>query len=150
MVNQQDRKRLLDEVLARAIPESREWARGLSPSDIGEFQYWVEVRSAARPTVQHLNILLRHDGDIQVEYHDANKSGSPFELLFILEAGHEEEAIKQVSLFVADVLAERLVLVYSKGVFRGGRRFLIPALAEANRRHLKWSTSWLGTYDWQL
>jgi len=150
MVNQQDRKRLLDEVLARAIPESREWARGLSPSDIGEFQYWVEVRSAARPTVQHLNILLRHYGDIQVEYHDANKSGSPFELLFILEAGHEEEAIKQVSLFVADVLAERLVLVYSKGVFRGGRRFLIPALVEATRRHLKWSTSWLGTYDWQL
>ena len=109
----------------------------------------VEVRSPARPTVQHLRILLRHDGDIQVEYHDANKSGSPFELLFILEAGHEEEAIKQVSLFVADVLSERLVLVYSKGVFRGGRRFLIPALTEANRRHLKWSTSWLGTYDWQ-
>jgi hypothetical protein len=150
MVNQQDRKRLLDEVLARAIPESREWARGLSPSDIGEFQYWVEVRSPARPTAQHLNILLRHDGDIQVEYYIAEKSGSPFELLFVPEAGKEEEAIKQASRFVADLLAERLVLVYSKGVFGGGRRFLIPALVEANRRHLKWSTSWLGTYDWQL
>jgi hypothetical protein len=150
MVNQQDRKRLLDEVLARAIPESREWARGLSPSDIGEFQYWVEVRSPARPTVQRLNILLRHDGDIQVEYHIAEKSGSPFELLFVPEAGKEEEAIKQASRFVADLLAERLVLAYGKGAFRGGRRFLIPALAEANRRHLKWSTSWLGTYDWEL
>jgi hypothetical protein len=31
-----------------------------------------------------------------------------------------------------------------------GRRFLIPPLAEANRRHLNWSISWLGTYDWQL
>jgi hypothetical protein len=143
-------KHLLDEALARTIPESREWARGQSPAGRDESEYWVEVQSPARPTVQHLRILLRHDGDVQVEYHDAKKSGSPFELLFILEAGHEEEAIKQASLFVADVLAERLVLVYSKGVFRGGRRFLIPALAEANRRHLKWSTSWLGTYDWQL
>jgi hypothetical protein len=143
-------KRLLDKALARAIPESREWRRGQSPADTGDFEYWVEVRSPARPTIQHLRILLRHDGDIQVEYHDANKYGSPFELLFILEAGHEEEAIKQASSFVADVLAERLVLVYSKGVFRGGRRFMIPALAEANRRQLKWSTSWLGTYDWQL
>src|ERR1700745_317664 len=148
MVNEHIR-RLLDEALAHAIPESREWTRGQVPADSLEFEYWVEVRSPTRPTVQHLRILLRHDGDIQVEYHDANKSGSPFELLFILEAGHEEEAIKQVSLFVADVLAERLVLVYGKGVFRGGRRFLIPALVEANRRHLKLSTSWLGTYDWQ-
>jgi hypothetical protein len=149
MVNEHIR-RLLDKALAHAIPESRDWTRGQSPAGTGDFEYWVEVRSPARPTVQHLRIFLRHDGDIQVEYHDASKSGSPFELLFILEAGHEEEAIKQASLFVADVLSERLVLVYSKGVFRGGRRFLIPALAEANRRHLKWSTSWLGTYDWQL
>src|SRR5579862_2647853 len=149
MVNEHIR-RLLDKALAHAIPESRDWTRGQSPAGTGDFEYWVEVRSPARPTVQHLRIFLRHDGDIQVEYHDASKSGSPFELLFILEAGHEEEAIKQASLFVADVLSERLVLVYSKGVFRGGRRFMIPALAEANRRQLKWSTSWLGTYDWQL
>jgi hypothetical protein len=149
MVNQHI-KRLLDEALARAIPDSRGWTRRQAPADSHEFDYWVEVRSPTRPTVQHLRILLRHDGDIQVEYHDAKKSGSPFELVFILEAGHEEEAIKQASLFVADLLTERLVLVYSKGVFKGGRRFLIPPLAEANRRHLKWSTSWLGTYDWQL
>jgi hypothetical protein len=66
------------------------------------------------------------------------------------EAGKEEEAIKQASRFVADLLAERLVLGYGKDAFRGGRRFLIPSLAEANRRHLKWSTSWLGTHDWEL
>jgi hypothetical protein len=149
MANQQI-ERLLDEALARAIPESREWGRGQSPAGTGDFEYWVEVRSPARPTVQRLRILLRHDGDIQVEYHIAEKSGSPFELLFVLEAGHEKEAIKQASLFVADVLAERVVLAYGKGLFKGGRRFLIPPLAEANRRHLKWSTSWLGTYDWQL
>jgi hypothetical protein len=149
MANQQI-ERLLDEALARAIPESREWRRGQSPAGTGDFEYWVEVRSPARPTVQRLRILLRHDGDIQVEYHIVGKSGNPFEVLFVLEAGHEKEAITQASLFVADVLAERLVLVYSKGVFRGGRRFLIPPLAEANRRHLKWTTSWLGTHDWQL
>ena len=143
-------ERLLDEALARAIPESREWRRGQSPVGTGDSEYWVEIRSPARPTVQRLRILLRYDGDIQVEYHIAHKSGSPFELLFVLEAGHEKEAIKQASLFVADVLAERVVLVYGKGLFKGGRRFLSPPLAEANRRHLKWSTSWLGTYDWQL
>ena len=149
MANQQI-ERLLDEALARAIPESREWRRGQSPAGTGDFEYWVEVRSPARPTVQHLRILLRYDGDIQVEYHIAEKSVSPFELLFVLEAGHEKEAIKQASLFVADVLAERVVLAYGKGLFKGGRRFLIPPLAEANRRHLKWTTSWLGTHDWQL
>ena len=97
MVNEQI-KHLLDQALARAIPDSRGWTRRQTPADSHAFEYWVEVRSPTRPTVQHLRILLRHDGDIQVEYHDANKSGSPFELLFILEAGHEEEAIKQVSL----------------------------------------------------
>src|SRR6266478_2633313 len=106
MANQQI-ERLLDEALARAIPDSRSWTRRQAPPDSHEFEYWLEVRSPTRPTVQHLRILLRHDGDIQVEYHDADKSGSPFELLFVLEAGHEKEAIKQASLFVADVLAER-------------------------------------------
>lgn len=149
MVNEQI-KHLLDQPLARAIPDSRGWTRRQTPADSHEFEYWVEVRSPTRPTVQRLRILLRHDGDIQVKYHIAGKSGSPFELLFVLEAGHEEEAIKRASQFVADILAERLVLVYSKGVFKTGRRFLIPPLAEASRRHLKWSTSWLGTYDWQL
>ncbi len=143
-------KRLLDEALTRAIPDSRGWTRRQAPADSHEFEYSVEVRSPTRPAVQHLTILLRHDGDIQVEYHIAEKSGSPFELLFVLKAGHEEEVIKRASQFVADILAEQLVLVYSKGVFKGGRRFLIPPLAEASRRHLKWSTSWLGTYDWQL
>ena len=107
-------KHLLDEALARAIPDSRGWTRRQAPADSHEFEYWVEVRSPTRPTVQRLRILLRHDGDIQVEYHVAEKSGSPFELLFVLEAGHEKEAIKQASLFVADVLAERVVLATGK------------------------------------
>ena len=149
MVNEQI-KHLLDQALARAIPDSRGWTRRQTPADSHEFEYWVEVRSPTRPTVQRLRILLRHDGDIQVEYHVADKSGSPFELLLILEAGHDEETIKGASLFVADILAERLVLAYRKGLFKAGRQFLLPALAQASRRHLKWTTSWLGTYDWQL
>jgi len=149
-VNQYGRKRLLDETLADVISESGEWTRGQSPAGRDASEYWVEVQSPVRPTVQHLRILLRHDGDIQVEYHVAGKSGSPFELLFLLEAGHEEEEVKRASQFVADVLAERLVLAYRRGIFKRGRQFLLPAQAEACRRHLKWSTSWLGTYDWQL
>jgi hypothetical protein len=150
MLNQQDRKRLLNEALAGTIPESCEWTCGQARASSGEFEYWIEIRSPTRPAVQHLTILLRHDGDIQVEYHVADKSGSPFELLLILEAGHDEETIKGASLFVADILAERLVLAYRKGLFKAGRQFLLPAQAQASRRHLKWTTSWLGTYDWQL
>jgi hypothetical protein len=150
MVSQEHRKCLLDEALARAIPESRGWTRGQTPAGTAEFQYWIEVRSPVRPTAQRLRILLRHDGDIQVEHYIADKAGSPFEVLFVLAAGKEPEAIEQASLFVAEVLAERLVLVCAKGFFKGGRRFITPALAKSDRRHLEWSTSWLGAHDWQL
>jgi len=98
---------------------------------------------------RRLRIVLRDDGDIQVEFHIDGKPGSPFENLFLLQAGHEEQAIEGMSRFVADLIAERLVLTYPKGVLRGGRRFLAPDRAESDRRHLKWSISWLGTHDWQ-
>jgi hypothetical protein len=115
----------------------------------GESEYRIEVRSPLKPAVQRLNIVLRHDGDIQIEYHIADKRGGPFEMLILLAEGQEAAAIEEASLFVADLLAERIVLAYAKGLFRGGRRFLKPgSLTESDRRSFSWITSWLGTFDW--
>jgi hypothetical protein len=98
-----------------------------------------------------LNILLQHDGDIQVEYHITDKRGSPFEMFIVLAEGQEAAAIEAASLFVADLLAERLVLADAKSLFRGRRRFLKPgSLTESDRRSYSWITSWLGTFDWAI
>jgi hypothetical protein len=145
--------RLIDDALARRIPESKGWKRENFPvtSDSRrQSEYSIEIQSPLKPAVQRLNVLLRHDGDIQVEYHIANKRGSPFELLVGLPEGEEAPAIEEVSLFVADLLAERLVLAYAKGLFSGGRRFIKPGslLMESDRRGFSWITSWLGTFDW--
>lgn len=152
LISQGDRIRLVNEALAREAPDSNRWARGNSPatSDFrGQSLYWIEVRSPLRPAVQRLNILLRHDGDIQVEYHIGGKRGSPFEMLFVLEEGQESAGIEGVARFVADVLAERLALAYSQSLFKGGRRFFKPgSLTESHRHSLSWITSWLGTFDW--
>src|SRR5579871_5566761 len=149
MYSQQDRIRLLDDALLRAIPESGAWARGEAQRVSGISQYWIEVRSPLRPSTQHLNILLRHDGEIQIEYHFTVKSGSPFEMLIRLAPGKELAGIEEAAHFVADLLAERVVLAYTKGLFRAGRRFLNPcALTESTRRDLSWITSWQGNFDY--
>ena len=149
MYSQEDRIRLLDDALLRAIPESGAWARGEAQRVSGISQYWIEVRSPLRPSAQRLNILLRHEGEIQIEYHFTLKSGSPFEMLVPLAAGRELAGIEEAALLVADLLAERVVLAFAKGLFRGGRRFLNPcALTEDARSELSWITSWLGTFDW--
>ena len=58
---------------------------------------------------------------------------------------------ENVSSFVAELLAERLVLAFAKSFLRGGRCFLDPkTITESERRSLRWIASWLGTYDWQL
>lgn len=94
--------------------------------------------------------MLRWGGDIQVEYHICDKPGSPFEALFPVPKGEEAEVIEAVSVFVADLLAERPVLGYEKGFFKGGRRFDTPGpLTESRRCKFRWTTSWLGTFDWQ-
>ena len=148
MISQEAKKRLLDEALARTIPQSREWVR--QQENTGDSGYWVEVQAPAQPIARHLTIVLRHDGDIQIEYHLAGKPSSPFEYLISLEPGHEEQAIEVASRFVADLVTERLVLAYAKGILKGGRRFLAPDLAHSDRGRLGWISSWLGTYDWEL
>ena len=144
--------RLIDDALARKNPESGGWTRESFPATSDprrESEYSIEVRSPLKPAVQRLHILLRPDGDIQVEYHIANKRGSPFEMLIALPEGQEAAAIEGASIFVADLLAERLVLAYAKGLFSGGSRFIEPGLLrESDRRSFSWITSWLGTFDW--
>ena len=153
MISQQDRVRHLNEALARAVPKSLEWIRRTSasiPAPASESVYSIEIQSPVRPESQRLVILLRQDGDIQVEYHIANKKGTPFEVLFPLCEGQEGEVIENVSAFVADLLSERLVLAYAKRWLKGGRRFLVAQnITESERRTLRWITSWLGTYDWE-
>lgn len=126
------------------------WARTQPAPNTGNSGYSIEIQSPVRPVARRLRVHLRHDGDIQAEFHIEGKPGSPFECLFVLQAGHEEEAIERVSRFVTDLITERIVLAYAKGILKGGRRFLVPGLAESDRRHLKWTSSWLGTHDWQL
>jgi hypothetical protein len=147
---QEDRLHLLDEALARAVPESRAWARRAWPeTEAIPTEYSIDVPSPLRAEAQHLTILLRHDGDIQVEYHIAGERGSPFEALFIID-DQATDAIDEVARFVAELLSEKAILAYAKGFWRGGRRFLAPSvLTESARRELLWTTSWRGTYDWR-
>jgi hypothetical protein len=97
-----------------------------------------------------LTILLRHDGDIQVEYHIAGQRGSPFEQLFVFKDDQAANAVDDVARCVAALLSEQLILGYAKGLFRGGPRFFAPSfLTDSIRRQLRWITSWRATYDWR-
>ncbi len=69
VASQEDRMRLLNDALARAIPESRTWERKRYPSapnTPGESTHYIEVFSPVRPNEQSLFVQLRYDGDIQV------------------------------------------------------------------------------------
>jgi hypothetical protein len=90
LISQDDRMRLIDDALARSVPESSGWTRERSPATPrfrGESEYRIEIRSPLGPAVRRLNILLRHDGDIQVEYHVVDKRGSPFKMHIVLPEG---------------------------------------------------------------
>ena len=150
MTNFEDRWLLLAAALASALPESREWNRGMAPAGNGgdaPREYWMEAASPIQPTAQKLVVRLRHDGDLQVEYHVEGKRGSPFEALFLVP-DHEEVAVTTaVAHFVSDLVNERLVLAYADGIIGGGRRFLALEKLAMTSRGLSWVTSWRGTYD---
>lgn len=152
-MNQSDRARQLDDALASVLPESRAWTRhhptAASASSLDPLGYWLEIDSPVRPGDQRLVVLLRPDGDIQVEYHVRGRREEPFEALFPIPDGREAEAIKEVAEFVRDLVAERLTLAYARGFLRGGRRFIAPDELARDRPQFLWATSWRGTYDWQ-
>jgi hypothetical protein len=136
--------------LRKVLPDSESWApQSHTPGHTEDGrEYWFEI-SARPPRPQRLVVLLRRDGDLQVEYHIEGRRGSPFEALFIIPDSGEEAAFGEVARLIEGLLTERLVLAYTKGVWRGGRTFLeATQLTEATRRKLAWVTSWSGTYDW--
>jgi hypothetical protein len=139
-------------VLATVLPEAGSWVLegGNSPEDLasGEPEAWFDLASPIRPEQQRLVVLLRRDGDIQVEYHVAGVEGSPFEALFSIPAGHEGNAIAEVARFVHGLVVEHLVLAMDPRAWRGGRLFLEAGrLGESPPGRLSWVTSWRGTYD---
>ena len=154
-MNNQDRWRILAAALASVLPESRSWSRGAtdgSESQGSPQEHWIEVESPIRAGTQRLAVRLRHDGDIQVEYHIAGRRGTPFEALFVVPEGQEVAVSTTVAHFVSDVVQEHLVLAYARGLVGGGRRFLhlfSEQLAMIPPRELSWVTSWLGTFDRQ-
>jgi hypothetical protein len=154
-VTQEERLKCLQSALAEVLPESMSWVpRSSNPpqgSSHGEREYSFDITSPARPDHQSLVVLLRSDGDIQVEYHMAGVEGSPFEALFSISEGQEAEAIGEVARFVHGLLTERLVLAMDPRSWRGGRLFLqADQLGQSQSRKLRWVTSWRGTYDRQL
>jgi hypothetical protein len=149
-VSHDERRKLLEHALADVLPDPPGWTSGsVDPADPdGAPDHWLEVASPVRPDVQQLVVLLRRDGDIQVEYHVAEKRGSPFEALFLAPDHQEGLVIDAVARFVGDLVSERLVLAYARGLFRGGRAFVSPAeLGRIPPARLSWVTSWRGTFD---
>jgi len=143
MLSQEKRAHLLDEALSKiSVPWRRE-------SFAEPLELLMEVVSPTRPDQQRLVVLLRRDGDIQVEYHVAGKRGSPFELL--LGACDEyEQCVAEAARIVADLIAERLVLAYDGSFWKGGRRFLKPSEGTTEiRNDLKWITSWQASHDFE-
>jgi hypothetical protein len=110
--------------------------------------YWLEIGSPVRPTVQRLVVLLRPDGDIQVEYHLRRERETSYEALFVIPDGEESQAIGEVAEFVHALVTERVILACERGFLRGGRKFIAPDELERERGRLLWATSWRGTYDW--
>ena|ERR1044071_530696 len=149
MLSQAQRAHLLQQALSE-IPVA--WAvttKSDSRSSVELVELRMDLPSPTRPAEQQLAVLLRPDGDIQIEYHVAGQRGSPFEWLLGPCARREQECVTEAKRIVVDLLAERLVLAYDGRLFRGGRRFVSPSeLGAAGRRHLTWVTSWRGTYDW--
>lgn len=139
---------LIKHALARAIPELKvveKWFPADQPLAAAK-DVWFEIASDRRPTEQRLIVRPRGDGDIQVEYHDAGKRGSPFEMLLLGDG--EAECAEVAARFVADLISERVVLAYERSLLTGGRRFLRPEkLNREGPAIFAWVTSWRGTYD---
>lgn len=142
--------RLLDDALEHLIPGSRIWERKRyppAPRVHGETTYCIQLPSPVRRNGQSLVIQLRHDGDVQVEYHiDENRRNS-FETFFILPMGEEEQVIRTIAQFVADILTERIVLLRFKSSFGKTRFVERSSVTESDLQGVRWITSWLGTFD---
>jgi hypothetical protein len=146
-----DRSRLLDESLIRRFPEAGQWQRFQQAfDDPPGIDSWAEYPTLEKRGDQHLVVLLRRDGAVQVEWHVRGKRGSPFEVFMPADQDPIREIIAEAVEFVAQVVSENIVLAYHNSFFRGGRRFLTPAEVPGARRdrHFSWTVSWNGTHTW--
>ncbi len=147
-----DRLRLLDQALAQRVPQSTTWPRfqrAFAAPNPGT-DFWIEHPPLDQNADQHLVVLLRRDGAVQVEWHVTEKRGSPFELFMACDREPVAEVIDAAAEFVATVVQEETVLAYHGGFWRGGRRFLSAHEVAGARRdkHLQWMVSWNGTHTW--
>ncbi len=153
-MTQQERAAARAPALAALVPESRGGAR-----DRGADGWCTGSTAAPAPALagaRRLAVELRPDGDVDVRLHygaphPATGRG-PAEAHFLVAsdgAAGEADALAAAARFVADLLAERLVLALRRGWLRGGREFLAPAeLTPERRRRVDRVVSWRGAYDW--
>lgn len=120
---------LRDKLLAALTPP-------ITPGAVGE---WAEGR-------KRLSVVVRPDGDVQVEFHVRGRRGSPFEALFTVTEGSEEAAGDEICTFVGKILDEQTVLAVDGRLFRGGQRWLAPDEL-ATLGNLEFAASWRGSFD---
>ena len=95
---------------------------------------------------KRLAVVVRPDGDVQVEFHVGGRPGSPFEALFVIPAGAEENAVREIADFVTSLVDETIVLVYDDHPVRGGRRW-VPAAELDRTKGVAFASSWHGSFD---
>lgn len=109
----------------------------------------IEIAPASGPTGLRLEVRVRSTADLEVAFVVPSKTGSPFEQVFVGPPEEEDAVVEEVVGFVADLVAERMVLAWDARWFRGGRRFLrIDELTPDALRHLAWVISWGRSHDW--
>jgi hypothetical protein len=95
---------------------------------------------------KRLAVVVRPDGDVQVEFHVPGRPGSPFEALFTIPTGAEENAAREISDFVMNLVDEKIVLVYDDHLLRGGRGW-VPSAEIDRTKDVAFAASWHGSFD---
>ncbi len=109
------------------------------------------ARETRRPYgTLRLVVEVRLDGDVDIHFHVDDHEPGWLEAQYVVPDGYEREAMEEVARFVGRFLREDIVLVYPKGLWSGGRRFVSADHVEAlERRRIAWIVSWNGTHDWE-
>ena len=92
---------------------------------------------------RRIEVYVRDASDFDVRFHIPEKKGSPFELLIAGNIEEAEEVQRSVARFVADLVAERQILIMDTR----GRQFIAVSDVGSLARHISWVVSWCGTYD---
>ena len=138
---------LFERALAQALPESRAWKR-----DWSRYGWSIETSSTTAPDGRNLAVAI--DGHELTVYFYVGPTGvgrGPYEANDTVPDEGKAEVLEEWARFVADLVEERLVLVYRRGWLKGGRDFIEPTeLTPELRQRLEWVASWRGTYDWRI